>query len=42
MSSKEIFDGCIDLATLYDVTNRLKFDEKPRYAYYKNVFRQRL
>jgi hypothetical protein len=42
MSSKEIFEGCVDLATLYDVTCRLKFDEKPRYSYYKNVFRQRL
>lgn len=27
---------------LYDATMKLKFDEKPRYAYYKNVFRQRL
>ena len=32
----------MDLATLYEATLRLKFDEKPRYSYYKNVFRQRL
>ena len=27
---------------LYENTMKLKFDEKPQYAYYKNVFRQRL
>jgi hypothetical protein len=42
MSPKEIFGGCLDLATLYESTINLKFDEKPRYSYYKNVFRQRL
>ena len=42
LSPKEIFAGCLDLATLYESTINLKFDEKPRYSYYKNVFRQRL
>lgn len=27
---------------LYENTVKLDFEEKPRYAYYKNVFRQRL
>ena len=27
---------------LYESTLKLKFDEKPQYSYYKNVFRQRL
>ena len=27
---------------LYENTLKMKYDEKPRYAYYKNVFRQRM
>lgn len=42
LAAKKIFEGCLDLAILYEATINLKFDEKPRYSYYKNVFRQRL
>ena len=27
---------------LYEYTASLKFDEKPRYTYFRNVFRQRM
>lgn len=42
LDEEEIFFGCPDLSVLYETTMKLKFDQKPRYSYYKNVFRQRL
>lgn len=30
------------MALLYDYSDKLAFDEKPRYTYYKNVFGEKL
>lgn len=42
LEPKFIFEGCPDLLRMYEMTDKLKFEEKPLYSYYKNVFQQRM
>jgi hypothetical protein len=37
-----LFKGCPDLVLLYEYTEKLGFDEKPRYTYYKNIFAEKM